>query len=115
MYSFFKREDTNELIQQELIEAIEEIPVIHMEVPEWSDTNSSTTNTISNYDKELYQSSVPKNMGMFEIETDHQEEGECKMMPTKREFNLRDNRLRLKGISKKNNMAILYEQDEAKV
>ena len=110
---FFKREDTNELIQQELIQAIEEIPVINTCVNQGEDTNYLTLEDISNYDKELYQSSLPKNTGIFEFETEDQEE--CKMMPTKREFRLRDNRLRLKGISKNNNMAILYEQDEATV
>lgn len=111
---FFKREDTNELIQQELIDAIQEIPCEMDNIPNMDDLNCLPNDTINEYDKQLYHSSVPKNMGVFEIEVENNEDGECSVIPMKREFQLRNNRLRVKGISKNNNMAILYEQDETK-
>ena len=102
---FFKREDTNELIQQDLIESIENVEYCE-------DRSEVIMGTSYEYDKQLYKSSHPQNSGVFEIESDTNED--CKMIPIKRDFNLRDNRLRLKGITKNNNMTILYEEDETK-
>jgi len=102
---FFKMEDRNELIQQELIEVIETGPILN---------DITYEDGISEYNKELYRPSVSKNTGVFEIEEENNDNLDCKSIPLKREYNLRDNRFRLKGVSKNNNMGILYEQDETK-
>jgi len=102
---FFKREDTNELIQQDLIDSIENVEYCE-------DRNVLIMESSYEFDKQLYKSTLPQNSGVFEIEVDNNED--CKIIPTKRDFNLRDNRLRLKGITKNNNMTILYEEDETK-
>ena len=100
---FFKMEDRNELIQQELIDVIETGPIL----------NERYENEIFDYNKELYRPTVSKNTGVFEIEEENNNDNlDCKSIPLKREYNLRDNRFRLKGVSKNNNMSILYEQDE---
>lgn len=106
---FFKQVDKNEIIQEELIESIQDIPSINC----YDEYKKETIDDgISEYDKHFYKSSASKNIGVFEIETENQDCEDCKMIPLKRDYHLRDNRFRLKGISKNNNMAILYEQDE---
>jgi len=105
---FFKREDKNEIIQNELCENNEK----EEEIVE-GDCGSLTemmenTNII---DKRFYHSGDTSGRGKFRII----DEGDGDFNnPKQRQYHLRDNSLRLKGITKNNNMSILYEQDETK-
>ena len=105
---FFKREDRNEIIQKDLFEKENE--------NDKDDDNSleplENTNEI---DMKFYQSSNnPISNGTFQIIEDKDETNK-NSIPQQRQYNLRDNSFRLKGITKNNNMSILYEQDEKKV
>ena len=62
----------------------------------------------------FYQSSNnPISNGTFQIIEDKDETNK-NSIPQQRQYNLRDNSFRLKGITKNNNMSILYEPDEKK-
>lgn len=104
---FFKREDRNEIIQKDLFEKENE--------NDKDDDNSleplENTNEI---DMKFYQSSNnPISNGTFQIIEDKDETNK-NSIPQQRQYNLRDNSFRLKGITKNNNMSILYEPDEKK-
>ena len=104
---FFKREDRNEIIQKDLFEKENE--------NDKDDDNSleplENTNEI---DMKFYQSSNnPISNGTFQIIEDKDEINK-NSIPQQRQYNLRDNSFRLKGITKNNNMSILYEPDEKK-
>jgi hypothetical protein len=102
---FFKREDRNEIIQKELIETKNEP----------TDENDNLTQPLENtneIDMKFYQSNTtPSSNGTFHIIEDEIEN----LLPQQRQYNLRDNSFRLKGITKNNNMSILYEPDEKEV
>jgi len=102
---FFKREDRNEIIQKDLIESKNEP----------TDENDNLTQPLENtneIDIKFYQSNTtPLSNGTFHIIEDEIEN----LLPQQRQYNLRDNSFRLKGITKNNNMSILYEPDEKEV
>lgn len=103
---FFKREDKNEIIQKELVGKNDEINDDPIEMME-------NTNEI---DMKFYHSNnnVATN-GTFQIveEEEFGVSNEIKnKLPQERQYNLRSNSFRLKGITKNNNMSILYEADE---
>jgi hypothetical protein len=102
---FFKREDRNEIIQKELIEGICELNNEPVEMME-------NTNEI---DMKFYQSNnTTSTSGTFQIvEEENENSNQIRIpLPQQRQYNLRDNSFRLKGITKNNNMSILYEPDE---
>ena len=101
---FFKREDINEIIQKDLFE--DEIEPN----AETKYTQEPLENT-NEIDKKFYQSiNNSSSNGTFQIIEDKNED----ILPQQRQYNLRDNSFRLKGITKNNNMSILYEPDEKK-
>ena len=111
---FFKREDTNEIIQRELFEKDE----LNTEGENEESTNPiellENTNEI---DMKYYQSNNNSTInGTFQVieEENENSNGIGISLPQQRQYKLRDNSFRLKGITKNNNMSILYEQDEEK-
>jgi hypothetical protein len=103
---FFKREDKNEIIQKELIDGgnkLNDDPVEMMD----------NTNEI---DMKFYHSNnqTMASNGTFQIveEESNDSSGTKIQLPQERQYNLRVNSFRLKGITKNNNMSILYEADE---
>jgi hypothetical protein len=103
---FFKREDKNEIIQNELIKEggkPNDEPVEMME----------NTNEI---DMKFYNSNnqIADSNGTFQIiEEECENSNGIKIkLPQERQYKLRANAFRLKGITKNNNMSILYEADE---
>ena len=105
---FFKREDRNEIIQKELFEGNVELNGEPVELME-------NTNEI---DMKFYQSNnnTLATSGTFQIveEENENSNGMRIPIPQQRQYHLRDNSFRLKGINKNNNMSILYEPDEKK-
>jgi len=103
---FFKREDKNEIIQKELIDGgnkLNDDPIEMMD----------NTNEI---DMKFYHSNnqTMASNGTFQIveEESNDSSGTKIQLPQERQYNLRVNSFRLKGITKNNNMSILYEADE---
>ena len=105
---FFKREDRNEIIQKELFEGNGELNGETVELLE-------NTNEI---DMKFYESNNNTIAlgGTFKIveEENENSDGMRISLPQQRQYHLRDNSFRLKGITKNNNMSILYEPDEKK-
>ena len=105
---FFKREDRNEIIQKELFEGNGELNGETVELME-------NTNEI---DMKFYHSNNNTIAlgGTFKIveEENENSDGMRISLPQQRQYHLRDNSFRLKGITKNNNMSILYEPDEKK-
>lgn len=108
---FFKREDINELIQKDIgfddddnnicetttnsVELMENTNEIDMKYYNTKNADNSETN------------------GTFQIVEETTEDNNLtKSLPIQKQYHLRDNTLRLKGITKNNNMSILYEEDE---
>jgi hypothetical protein len=108
---FFKREDTNEIIQQELIKK-DDIP------NEDNDEQTNHTELLENtndIDMKYYFSKNNSSLsGTFRVIEEENENSKVigNSLPQQRQYHLRDNSFRLKGITKNNNMSILYEQDE---
>jgi hypothetical protein len=105
---FFKREDRNEIIQKELFET-------ENEANDESDNSLEPLENTNEIDRKFYQSNNNSTSnGTFQIIEDENENlnGLRLSLPQQRQYNLRDNSFRLKGITKNNNMSILYESDE---
>lgn len=109
---FFKREDTNEIIQRELFEKDKN----SVEDNETVRTNVELLENTNEIDMKYYQSNNNSTSnGTFQvIEENENTNGISISLPQQRQYHLRDNSFRLKGITKNNNMSILYEQDEEK-
>lgn len=109
---FFKREDTNEIIQRELFEKDKNS----------EDDNEKIRNNVellentNEIDMKYYQTNNNSTSnGTFQvIEENENMNGISISLPQQRQYHLRDNSFRLKGITKNNNMSILYEPDEEK-
>jgi len=106
---FFKREDINELIQKEIgVDDTEPTPTDNIEL-------MKNTNEI---DMKYYHTKNGDNLetnGTFQIvEEDTEDNNITKSLPIQKQYHLRDNNFRMKGITKNNNMSILYEEDEKK-
>jgi len=103
---FFKREDTNEIIQKEF----ETLNDTNDDDDDKSFEPLENTNEI---DMKFYQSNNNSSSnGTFQIiENENENENS---LPQQRQYNLRDNSFRMKGITKNNNMFILYEPEEKK-
>lgn len=108
---FFKREDTNEIIQQELIKK-DDIP------NEDNDKQTNHTELLENTNdidmKYYFSKNNSSPSGTFHVIEEENENSDIIgiSLPQQRQYHLRDNSFRLKGITKNNNMSILYEQDE---
>lgn len=103
---FFIREDRNEIIQKDLFEKENE--------NDKDDNSLELLENTNEIDMKFYQSSNnPISNGTFQIIEDKDETNK-NSIPQQRQYNLRDNSFRLKGITKNNNMSILYEPDEKK-
>lgn len=106
---FFKREDINELIQKDIgFDDTDNVVESSSPVELMENTND--------IDMKFYHTKNADNsesMGTFQI-VEEQTEGNdfTKSLPIQKQYHLRDNTLRLKGITKNNNMSILYEEDE---
>jgi hypothetical protein len=106
---FFKREDINELIQKDI--GFEEV----VNVSETPNSVELMENT-NEIDMKYYNTKNADNSesnGTFQIVEETAEDNNItKSLPIQKQYHLRDNTLRLKGITKNNNMSILYEEDE---
>jgi hypothetical protein len=103
---FFKREDRNEIIQKELSET--KCDIISEPVDPVENTNE--------IDMKFYKSNnnTLTSNGTFRIIDEENEDTVKISLPQERQYHLRANSFRLKGITKNNNMSILYESDEKK-
>lgn len=106
---FFKREDINELIQKDI--GFDDV----VTVGETSNSVELMENT-NEIDMKYYNTKNADNSessGTFQIVEETTEDNNLtKSLPIQKQYHLRDNTLRLKGITKNNNMSILYEEDE---
>jgi hypothetical protein len=106
---FFKREDINELIQKDIgFDDTDNVVESSSPVELMENTND--------IDMKFYHTKNADNsesMGTFQIVDEPTENNDfTKSLPIQKQYHLRDNTLRLKGITKNNNMSILYEEDE---
>ena len=106
---FFKREDINELIQKDIgFDDTDNVVESSSPVELMENTND--------IDMKFYHTKNADNsesMGTFQIVEETTEDNDfTKSLPIQKQYHLRDNTLRLKGITKNNNMSILYEEDE---
>ena len=106
---FFKREDINELIQKDIgFDDTDNVVESSSPVELMENTND--------IDMKFYHTKNVDNsesMGTFQIVEEQTEDNDfTKSLPIQKQYHLRDNTLRLKGITKNNNMSILYEEDE---
>ena len=105
---FFKREDKNEIIQKELSGTEYDI------IDEYVELMENTNDIDMKYYNPVNTLTSNGTFQIIEENDDDENSNISKMLPQERRYHLRDNSFRLKGISRNNNMSILYETDEAK-